>query len=822
MEQACNPAAPCAPAQCSQAWGTAPLAALAFLLTLGTALIGLPLQDYRIAIFWPAAGVITGLVLGAPGRKRLAMLLGACAALAVGNALQRRGLAASLVFIAGNLGQALLLTAVLECVHGHPVQLDTLPRVGSFLLVTGLAAAVTGLLTAAGLRATGHASGAYWQVWHVWFTAHAIGILTVAPALLACNAPGPATRAVLPPPREGGLLLALVLATAFTLIGLLPADHDLALMATFAVLSPLLLWIAARQPPAWSSGVLGGLAVVVVWQTARGAGLFAGHVAVAQLFLVVMAMWTLTLGALLEQQRRAVARARASDQRVRAALAVGQTFAFEWAPRTQRVVQTNAQQVLGPDSPDTAPAYFARIHPDDRTAYVALVTTLSPQRPSYTTTYRYQRQDGRLIWLAEQAEGEFDSHGNLTCLRGLAADVTARTQAEAALRESEARYRALTEAVPSMPFEGDAAGGNTFASEAWCRYTGLTPEATAGLGWTRAVHPEDLPASQARWAAAMAAGIPCEMRHRLRAADGTYRWFLVRALPLRDGQGTITRWVGSCTDIEDLVQAEAVLRDLNATLEQRVEERSAALEAATAAQRRLEREAQRAEHFSLLGRLAAGVSHELRNPLGAVFLNIDLLAEELAQPSPDSAAEVAESLAAIRSNLARVEDLMEDYLSLARVGALERTVQDLGAALQAWAAEFQALAASQGMTLRAEGLADLGAAACHANTLRRAVLNLVQNGLEAMAPGGTLTLRGQPTADAIVLEVADTGGGIPAERLPQIFEPLHTTKPGGTGLGLYIVQEVVHAHGGQVTVESAVGQGTTFTLTLPRLAAVPS
>lgn len=107
-------------------------------------------------------------------------------------------------------------------------------------------------------------------------------------------------------------------------------------------------------------------------------------------------------------------------------------------------------------------------------------------------------------------------------------------------------------------------------------------------------------------------------------------------------------------------------------------------------------------------------------------------------------------------------------------------------------------------------------AAFHASTLRRAVLNLVQNALEAMAPGGRLTLRGRETATHVELQVQDTGGGIPAERLPQIFEPLHTTKPGGTGLGLYIVREVVHAHGGQVTVASTEGLGTTFTLTLPR------
>jgi signal transduction histidine kinase len=121
--------------------------------------------------------------------------------------------------------------------------------------------------------------------------------------------------------------------------------------------------------------------------------------------------------------------------------------------------------------------------------------------------------------------------------------------------------------------------------------------------------------------------------------------------------------------------------------------------------------------------------------------------------------------------------------------------------------------------LRVEGIADLGTVAVHPSTLRRALLNLVQNALDAMPEGGTLTLRGAGTATHVQLQVCDTGSGIPAEQLAQIFEPLHTTKPEGTGLGLYITREIVAAHGGQIMVQSVVGQGTTFTLTLPRAGA---
>ena len=160
---------------------------------------------------------------------------------------------------------------------------------------------------------------------------------------------------------------------------------------------------------------------------------------------------------------------------------------------------------------------------------------------------------------------------------------------------------------------------------------------------------------------------------------------------------------------------------------------------------------------------------------------------------------------------------MQDYLALVRVGAIEPSVQDLGAAVQEWTGEVEGLAAQHGVSLQLAGLETAGELAFHAGTLRRAVLNVVQNAFEAMPQGGTLTLECVRTTTAVQLRVVDCGTGIPAERVPRIFEPLYTTKPGGTGMGLYIVQETLIAHGGSVTVQSVEGQGSTFTFILPVL-----
>jgi len=234
----------------------------------------------------------------------------------------------------------------------------------------------------------------------------------------------------------------------------------------------------------------------------------------------------------------------------------------------------------------------------------------------------------------------------------------------------------------------------------------------------------------------------------------------------------------------------------------------------------LEAAMRRLEQLALMGRLAASVAHELRNPLNTIFLHADLLEAELQQPSPEHQSQLADSVVEIKTEVSRLHDLIEDYLSLARLASLQREGADLGTFVKALAQDMEELVTSRGITLSLCGLGSLGKVAFHPNTLRRALVNLMQNALDAMPEGGRLTLRGQGTAAHVCLEICDTGVGIPEDELPLIFEPLHTTKPEGTGLGLYLVQEIVAAHDGRIAVRSVPGSGTTFTLTLPRAAGV--
>ena len=143
-----------------------------------------------------------------------------------------------------------------------------------------------------------------------------------------------------------------------------------------------------------------------------------------------------------------------------------------------------------------------------------------------------------------------------------------RLSVEQALRETEERFRAMVGAVPSLTFEADSQGNNTFSSERWCTYTGMTLEETLGMGWLRAIHPDDAAQAASRWEHAAQVGALFESKHRLRAADGTYRWFIARALPFHDAKGKPVRWAGSLTDIDALVRAEQALRASEARFRQ--------------------------------------------------------------------------------------------------------------------------------------------------------------------------------------------------------------------------------------------------------------
>ena len=232
-------------------------------------------------------------------------------------------------------------------------------------------------------------------------------------------------------------------------------------------------------------------------------------------------------------------------------------------------------------------------------------------------------------------------------------------------------------------------------------------------------------------------------------------------------------------------------------------------------QQRLEQMTCQAQRSVLLGDIAGKIVHEIRNPLNAIFLHADVVQGELQCPTLDSRAQMMESLTDIGMEVRRLYDMMQDYLALARLAVVQYEIEDMGNFLCECGRVMQEQARSRGVILHLQGLTHLGSVSLHKGTLQRAFANLLQRALDAMPQGGTVTLRGRRTASHSVVEIRESGSIIAEEQLALLFEPLYSTGSEWTGLGLYVVREIVVAHHGTIDVQSAPGQGTTFIVTLP-------
>ena len=227
-----------------------------------------------------------------------------------------------------------------------------------------------------------------------------------------------------------------------------------------------------------------------------------------------------------------------------------------------------------------------------------------------------------------------------------------------------------------------------------------------------------------------------------------------------------------------------------------------------------ERELVRSERLAAVGKMAAMITHEVRNPLSSIALNTELLEEELAQ-MPGEARDICRS---ITREVDRLTAITEEYLSFARLpkprlapGALPALVDDLARFVR------EDLASRQ-VVLEVSHAADVPPALCDEAQIRQALLNLVRNASEAVAGrgGGHVWVRTRATDTHVAVEVADDGPGIAAELRERLFDPFVSTKDGGTGLGLALTHQIVRDHGGAIHVTSKPGEGATFTIELPR------
>ena len=370
-------------------------------------------------------------------------------------------------------------------------------------------------------------------------------------------------------------------------------------------------------------------------------------------------------------------------------------------------------------------------------------------------------------------------------------DATERFAAERALRESEMRFRALADNIPTLCWMADETGAIFWYNRRWYEYTGTTLEQMQGWGWQALHDPTVLPQVLERWKRSIASGEPFEMVFPLKGEDGKFRDFLTRIAPVHDESGRVVRWFGSNTDVTEQRAAEAALREAD----------------------------RRKDEF------LATLAHELRNPLAPIRNAVRLLKPDMPSTAQTQAREM------IERQSAQMARLLDDLLDVSRITRsvielrlevldVRRIVEDVILAnrplLERLHHELIVQLAGDPLWIEADP-----------TRVHQILDNLLQNAAKYTDPGGRIEVTASAEADSIVLRVTDNGIGLAPESLEKVFDlfaQVHTSERGrsGLGIGLAVVKRIVFMHGGSIEAQSAgIGLGSCFRVMLPKAVREP-
>lgn len=376
-----------------------------------------------------------------------------------------------------------------------------------------------------------------------------------------------------------------------------------------------------------------------------------------------------------------------------------------------------------------------------------------------------------------------------------------RARAIRNLRESERQFRTLADSIPQMAWMAQPDGHIFWYNRRWYDYMGTSEEENPEGNWESAYDPEVMPEVIRQWNISIATGELFDMVVPLRGADGEFRQFLTRMIPVRDDRGDVVRWFGTNTDITEAQKLQ--------------QEREHILASERAARTEAERLNRMKDEF------LSTVSHELRTPLNAMFGWSELM--RMGGLSDD---DMQTGMEVIHRNVRIQTQIVEDLLDMSRIisGKLRLDVQRVNLPEIINASLESVRPAAEAKDIRLQKIVDplAGPIAGDPSRLQQIIWNLLSNAVKFTPKGGRVQILLERVNSHIEMSVADTGEGIAPEHLPHIFERFHqadsstTRRHGGLGLGLAISKSLVEMHGGSIRAKSpGVGAGTTFIIALP-------
>ena len=396
-------------------------------------------------------------------------------------------------------------------------------------------------------------------------------------------------------------------------------------------------------------------------------------------------------------------------------------------------------------------------------------------------------EDGTKTWTRVNSAPLRNTAGAITGAICVIQDIDLIKQAELALRQSEERFRELANNIDLFAWTCDELGEATWYNRRWYEYTGTTFDEMRGDGWKKVQHPEHLDRVVQGLQKCRASGENWEDTFPLRGQDGNYRWFLSRAVPIRDESGRVTRWLGTNTDVTELRRLEENLRDAD----------------------------RRKDEF------LATLAHELRNPLAPVMAALEVMRRTGNDP-----ALVNETRSIMLRQMEQMVRLVDDLLDVSRITRdrleLRREKLELKAVIHNAVEAARPLAASLGHELQIslpQEAVDLDADPAR---LTQVFGNLLNNACKFTPRGGRISLDARREGAEVVVRVKDTGIGIASDKLAEVFgmfaqiDRSLSRSQGGLGIGLTLVQRLVEMHGGTVWAESeGAGRGALFVVCLP-------